>query len=340
MTTEIPKALTQILAEIDRHETFCIVGHIRPDGDCIGSQVGLALALKAAGKKVICWNDDNVPEKLAFMVPNGIFAKPEPGREFDCVIATDCAAFERLGQTAEHIQSRQVFINIDHHTGNTRYADINWVNSRKPSTGELVFELIRAAGWPVTSAIADCLYTAVSTDTGSFMYPTTTPETYRVAAELVEAGATLSRICSEVYQSYPLSRIRLMRYLFNNFKLTYNNEIAYFWLKKEHFSRSGASRDDAEGLIDHLRDIDPVLLAVVFEEIEPGHVRLSFRSKSKKLLVNKIAAEFGGGGHHSAAGARVEGKPMTIQRRVIRSCRAALDAFHEKRNGKHSQPES
>lgn len=333
MSASIEKARDQIIAEIARHETFCIVGHIRPDGDCIGSQIGLALALKAQGKKVVCWNQDDVPSKLQFMVPSGMMQKPEPGNAFDCVIATDCAAVDRLGETADCIADRKVFINIDHHTGNTRYADLNWVNSRKPSTGELIVELLERNGWPITSAIADCLYTAVSTDTGSFMYPTTTPETYQTAAALVEAGANLNKICSEVYQSYPLSRIRLLRMLFNNFKLTHENRIAYFWLKKEHFTRSGASRADSEGLIDHLRDIEPVLLAVVFEEIEPNLVRLSFRSKNKRLLVNKIAAEFGGGGHHAAAGARIEGKPMSIQRKVIKLCRAAIDALNGRNGG-------
>ena len=333
MSSSIDKARDEIIAEIAKHETFCIVGHIRPDGDCIGSQIGLALALKAQGKKVVCWNQDDVPSKLKFMVPAGMMQKPEVDREFDCVIATDCAAFDRLGETANCIENRKVFINIDHHTGNTRYADLNWVNSRKPSTGELIVELMEQNQWPITSAIADCLYTAVSTDTGSFMYPTTTPETYRTGAALVEAGANLNKICAEVYQSYPLSRIRLMRMLFNNFKLTHDNQIAYFWLKKEHFTRSGASRADSEGLIDHLRDIEPVLLAVVFEEIEPNLIRLSFRSKNKRLLVNKIAAEFGGGGHHAAAGARVEGKPMSIQRKVIKLCREAVDAYNGK-NGK------
>jgi bifunctional oligoribonuclease and PAP phosphatase NrnA len=334
MSSPNEKSRNQILDEIGKHDTFCIVSHIRPDGDCIGSQVGLALALKSQGKKVVCWNQDEVPTKLQFMVPTGMVQKPEPGQSFDCVIATDCAALDRLGRTAEAIAERKVFINIDHHTGNTRYADLNWVNSRKPSTGELIFEMAQHASWNISPAIADCLYTAVSTDTGSFMYPTTTPATYQTAAELVEAGANLSRICSEVYQSYPLSRIRLLRMLFNNFKLTHDNQIAYFWLKKEHFTRSGASRADSEGLIDHLRDIEPVLLAVVFEEVEDGLVRISLRSKSKKLLVNKIAAEYGGGGHHASAGARIEGKPMSVQRRIIRACRAAVDALHDK-NGKN-----
>ncbi|MGB0578163.1 MAG: DHH family phosphoesterase [Limisphaerales bacterium] len=333
MSNSIDKARDEIRAEMAKHETFCVVGHIRPDGDCIGSQVGLALALKAQGKKVVCWNQDDVPTKLRFMVPANLVQKPKPDQSFDCVIATDCAAYDRLGETGTCIGDRKVLINIDHHTGNTRYGDLNWVNSRKPSTGELIVELMEKNKWPITPAIADCLYTAVSTDTGSFMYPTTTPETYQTAAALVEAGANLNKICAEVYQSYPLSRIRLVRMLYNNFKLTHDNQIAYFWLKKEHFTRSGASRADSEGLIDHLRDIEPVMLAVVFEEIEPGLIRLSFRSKSKRILVNKIAAEFGGGGHHAASGARVEGRPMSIQRKVIKACRTAVDALNGK-NGK------
>jgi phosphoesterase RecJ-like protein len=334
MSTAQIKIQDEILAEIDRHESFCVVGHIRPDGDCIGSQVGLALALKALGKKVICWNQDEVPTKLRFLVPHNLVQKPEPGQTFDCVIATDCASADRLGSTADCIGGRKILINIDHHTGNTRYGEINWVNSKKPSTGELIFDLCKHAGWELTPAIATNLYTATSTDTGSFMYPTTRPETYRTAAELVEQGANLSKVCEEVYQSYPLSRVRLMRALFNNFKLTHDNQVAYFWLKKEHFSRSGASRADCEGLIDHLRDIDPVIVACVFEEIEPELVRISLRSKNKRLLANKIAAEFGGGGHHAAAGARIQGKSITIQRKVIRACRNAVDALHKPKSGK------
>jgi phosphoesterase RecJ-like protein len=165
----------------------------------------------------------------------------------------------------------------------------------------------------------------VSTDTGSFQYPTTRPGTYHVAGELVRRGANLARICDEVYQSYPLSRARLLRHVYNKFRLTHQNQIAYFWLKKADFARTGADSSDSEGLIDHIRAIAPVVVACVFEEIEPELTRISLRSKSDKINVNEIAAQFGGGGHPAAAGARIPGKPLSVQRRVIAAVKRALD---------------
>ena len=326
MSTAQISIVTRIIDELKAADRICVVGHMRPDGDCVGSQVGLALALKALGKKVVCWNQDDVPPKLRFMVPQSIMQKPEPGQQFDVVVAIDCASYERLGTVGECVADRKMLINIDHHSSNTRYGNIDWVSARKPSTGELIFELLKTAGWPISSHIADCLYTAISTDTGSFMYPTTRPDTYQTAAELVELGANLGKICQQVYQSFPLSRVRLLRELFNRFKLTHNNEIAYFWLKKEDFKRTGADQAETEGLIDHLRDIEPVVVACVLEETEPGVIRMSLRSKSRRVNVSKIAGLFGGGGHQAAAGARIEGKPISVQRKVLRAIRNALDA--------------
>jgi bifunctional oligoribonuclease and PAP phosphatase NrnA len=322
------RIIQRILDAIRDSERICVVGHVRPDGDCIGSQVGLAIALKNQGKKVCCWNQDPMPKKLAFLDPDGLLQKPEKGHEFDCVIATDCASFERLGTVAPCIAERKLFVNIDHHQSNTRYADVNWIAGRQPSTGELIFRLLRAANWAITPDIADCLFTAISTDTGSFQYPSTRPATYYVAGKLVDRGADLAKICNEVYQSYPLSRVRLLRHVFNHFRLTHNDQIAYFWLKKADFARTGAQQNDAEGLIDHIRAIEPVVVACVFEEVEPELTRVSLRSKSEKVDVNAIAEVFGGGGHKAASGARIQGKPMTVQRQVLNAIKKALNSKH------------
>ena len=321
-----PKVIDRIIEAIREHQTFCIVGHIRPDGDCIGSQLGLGMALKYEGKKVVCWNEDAAPAKLKFLDPTGLFEKPKKGESFDCVIATDCASFERLGKTGDCIGNRKLFINIDHHESNTRYADINWVSAREASTGELIFKLLKVARWPITKPIADNLFTAVSTDTGSFQYATTRPGTFHTGAELVTRGANLARICDEVYQSYPLSRVRLLRHVYSKFRLAQNDQIAWFWLKKADFSRTGAVSNDSEGLIDHIRAIEPVVVAVVFEEVDPELTRVSLRSKSDKINVSDIAAQFGGGGHSAAAGARIPGKPLSVQRRVIAAVKKALNA--------------
>jgi phosphoesterase RecJ-like protein len=321
-----PKIIDRILEGLRESRSICVAGHIRPDGDCVGSQLGLTLALRNEGKKVVCWNEDVLPQKYEFLDPDHIFQKPKRGMRFDCVVATDAASFERLGTVGPCVTDRKLFINIDHHESNTRYADVNWVSAREPSSGELIFRLLQAAKWPVTKPIADCLFTAVSTDTGSFQYPSTRPSTYHVAGDLVRRGADLAKICDEVYQSYPLSRVRLLRHMYSRFRLTHHNQIAWFWLKKADFARTGADSSESEGLIDHIRAIEPVVVACVFEEIEPEMTRVSLRSKSEKINVNEIAAQFGGGGHPAAAGARIAGKPISVQRRVIGAIKKALNS--------------
>jgi bifunctional oligoribonuclease and PAP phosphatase NrnA len=320
-----PKIIDRILEGIQPHQTFCIVGHIRPDGDCVGSQLALALALRNEGRKVTVWNQDPMPQKYAFLDPDQLFQAPKSGKQFDCVIATDAASLERVGATADCIAQRQLLVNIDHHASNTRFGDINWVSAREASSGELIYKLLKAARWPVTRPIADCLFTAVSTDTGSFQYPTTTPGTYHVAGELVRRGANLEKICDEVYQSYPLSRARLLKHIYSSFKLTHGNQIAYFWLRQSDFARAGADTDETEGLIDHIRAIAPVVVACVFEELEPGVTRISLRSKSQDINVSQIAAQFGGGGHVAAAGARLQGTPQATQRQVLTAVKKALN---------------
>lgn len=320
-----PQVIDRILEAIRVARTICVVGHIRPDGDCIGSQLGLTLALRAEGKDVLCWNEDPLPQKYRFLDRDGDFQKPRRGMKFDCVIATDCASFERLGKTGPFIARRKPLINIDHHASNTYYGDLNWVSPRDPSTGELIFRLLKIARWPVTPRIADLLFTAVSTDTGSFQYPTTRPGTFHVGAELVTRGANLAKICDEVYQSFPLSRARLLKHVYSKFKLTHNDRIAYFWLKQADLARTGANSNDTEGLIDHIRAIEPVVVACVFEELDPDLTRISLRSKSREVNVSDVAAQFGGGGHPAAAGARIPGPPLSTQRRVIAAIRKAIN---------------
>jgi phosphoesterase RecJ-like protein len=321
-----PQVIDRILEVIREHQTFCIVGHIRPDGDCIGSQLGLALALRNEGKTVTVWNQDSIPQKYKFLNTECLFHKPKHGEKFDCVIATDCASYERLGKAGECVKDRKILINIDHHISNPRYGDVNWISPREPSCGELIYRLLKVARWPITKPIADLLFTAISTDTGSFQYATTRPGTFHAGAELVTRGAALAKICDEVYQSYPLSRAKLLKHVYSTFRLSPDEKIVWFWLKKKDFTRTGAESDDTEGLIDHIRAIEPVVVACVFEELEPDVTRISLRSKSAAVNVSEICGQFGGGGHPAAAGARIVGKSMTTQRKVIAAIKTALAA--------------
>lgn len=320
-----PGDLSAMIAALRQAGSVCVVGHVRPDGDCVGSQLALGMALRNAGKQVLVWNEDPLPRKLEFLDPLKLFSRPESGRDLECVVATDAANYERLGRAGECVRSRKILLNIDHHASNPGYGDLNWVVPDVPSTGELILELLRRARWPVTPEISDCLFTAVSTDTGSFQYPSTRPETLRSAAELVERGANLGRIGREVYDSHPMSRFRLLRHVYRQCRFTHDDRIAYFWLRRGDYARAGAEREESEGLIDHIRAVEPVVVAVVFEEMIDGRVRISLRSKNDAVDVNLVAQQFGGGGHRLAAGARVEGSALAVQRRVLRALRRAID---------------
>ena len=321
-----PQIITRILDALRETRTICVVGHLRPDGDCVGSQLGLTLALRAEGKRVVCWNQDAIPQKYRFLDPDDIIQRPKRGRKFDAVIATDCASFERLGTVGKSIKQRGLLVNIDHHESNTRYGDLNWISAREPSTGELIYRLLRAARWPITKPIANCLFTAISTDTGSFQYTSTRPGTFHIGGELVTRGADLAKISGEVYESFPLSRARLLKHVYSHFKLTHDNRVAYLRLKQADLARSGAESNDTEGLIDHIRAIEPVIVACVFEEAGPELTRISLRSKSSAVNVSDICAKFGGGGHQAAAGARIAGRPLSVQRRVIAAIQQAINA--------------
>ncbi len=329
-----PKIVSRIIEEIKKHEHFCVVGHQRPDGDCVGSQLAIALALRNEGRRVVCWNQDPMPQKLQFLDAGNLFARPQAAQSFDCVLAVDSASLDRIGEVQQFIHNRKSLINIDHHASNTRYGDLNWVSPNEPSSGEMIYRLLKAVRWSIKPQIADCLFTAISTDTGSFQYPTTRPSTYEIAGDLVDKGANLSVICDQVYQSYPLSRVKLIRHVYNHFKLTNDNKIAYFWLRPKDYQRTGAAPDESEGLIDHIRDIDPVVVACLFEELEPEVIRISLRSKSPDINVSDTAKRFGGGGHKAAAGARICGRPMTIQRRVVKAIRAQLASGEKSESGK------
>jgi bifunctional oligoribonuclease and PAP phosphatase NrnA len=321
-----PSIVGPILETLRGSRTCCVVGHVRPDGDCVGSQLALTRALQYQGKRVVCWNQDPLPEKFAFLDPEGQFTVPMRGRAFDCVIAVDCASLERLGRTGACITRRRHLINIDHHISNTRYGDLNWICPADPSTGELIFRLLQQARWSLNPDLANCLYTAISTDTGSFQYPSTRPSTLRIAATLIQRGANLERIAQDVYQSFSLARIRLVRALYQRLELHLGNQVASFALRQSDYARAGAKPEDSEGLIDHLRAIAPVVVACLLEESAPDRTRISLRSKNPLVDVNQVAAQFGGGGHPAAAGATTPGTIAPVRRRLLRALAEALHA--------------
>jgi bifunctional oligoribonuclease and PAP phosphatase NrnA len=319
----------QQIAELLRSQnSFLVLAHYRPDGDAVGSQLALTILLKNLGKQVEAWNDDEVPAKFRFLPQSNLITRPpaEP-KDFDVVIAIDTSTWQRVGSAAQRIRARKYFVNIDHHVSNENFAEINWIVPGAPASGQIAFDLIKRGGFQLTRDIAACLFAAISTDTGSFSYGSTTAESLRAAAELVDTGINVGEICRHVYESYPYARLMLLQKALAQLQLADRKRVAYTWVTTEMFEESGAKREDTEGLIDYARAIDGVLVAILFEETtEPGKTRISLRSKHPKLDVNSVARRFGGGGHREAAGARITGEPREIEAKVLAAVSEALAA--------------
>jgi len=300
------------------HQCFAILSHVRPDGDALGSQLALALSLKQLGKNVRVWNEDGMLEKYSFLARAQLLTKPPSGAEdVDVAIALDTAMQNRLGTAFQAIRTAKIWVNIDHHPSNPGYGDLVYVDPVAPATGQILFELIKSERLPFDRAIAENLYVAISTDTGSFQYPNTSARTFEIAAELVRAGVDVGRINQQIYENYPRRRVELLRELLRTMRFEDGGRVASFSLSLKTAAELGVLPEDNEGLIDHLRAIRGVIVAVFFEELTDSKVRVSMRSKSEKADVCAICQKFGGGGHTLAAGARVRGTLAEVEQKIL-----------------------
>ena len=316
----------EIGAVLRSNESFAVLSHVRPDGDALGSQLGLALSLSKLGKTVVVRNQDGLLEKYNFL-PGGEFLQAPLGepRDFDVAIALDTAVENRLGNATELVRSARTWINIDHHPSNPGYGDLVYIDSNAPATGQILFELITSQGFPMDSAIAENLFVAISTDTGSFQYPNTTARTFEIGAQLLNCGVNVGRVSQLLYESYPRRRAELLRELLGTMRFEGHGKVASFSLSLETAAKLHAKPEDNEGLIDHLRAIRGVIVAVFFEELPDGKVRVSMRSKSEAVDVCAICTQFGGGGHVLAAGARVRGTLSEVEKKIVEQACAAIE---------------
>jgi bifunctional oligoribonuclease and PAP phosphatase NrnA len=301
---------------------FAVLSHVRPDGDALGSQLALGLSLKRLGKDVRIWNEEGMLQKYSFLPSANLLTKPPADPEdVDVAIALDTAIQNRLGTALPAVRSAKVWINIDHHPSNPGYGNLVYINPKAPATGQILFELIRSEKLPIDAAIAENLYVAISTDTGSFQYPNTTARTFEIAAELVRAGVDVGRVSQLTYENYPRRRAELLRDLLGTMRFEANDRVASFSLSLATAKKLGVLPEDNEGLIDHLRAIHGVIVAVFFEELADGKVRVSMRSKSEKVNVCAICEKFGGGGHVLAAGARIRGTLAEVEKKILEEVR-------------------
>lgn len=302
-------SFSEIAAALRGARRIGCTSHIRPDGDALGSLLGFALSMELAGKDVVAISQDGVPWHLAFLPGAEKIQKPNGSPlDIDVAVALDTATHERVGEGCRlALSAAPVLINIDHHGSNPRYGTLNYIDSQAPAVGEIVFDLLTSEGFPMDQRVRENLFAAISTDTGSFQYSSTTAHTHEIVGAMMRDGLDTARMSTLLYHQNPMRRVELLRTLLNEMQFRADHRIASWNYTQATKQRIAVQPGDTEGLIDHLRSIDTVVCAVIFEEQRDGLIRVSARSKSDGVNVANVCALFGGGGHRLAAGATLPG---------------------------------
>ena len=302
---------------IRAHNDILLIAHISPDGDTLGSCLALYAALLQLGKTAQIACEDPVPQIYRFL-PNSDQVLPLDGvRQAESVISVDCADLARTGKGESLFFGATYTLNIDHHGTNDRYADENYVQ-RAGATGELIFGVLTSLKVNVTRDIAACLYAAITTDTGNFSYSNTTPDTLRIAAELLETGIDLPYLNRMLFRTVPFHKMRLHGLAIMKTELYEHGRIGIARLTRDDMRICGATGEDTEGVIDSVRDIDTVEIAALLREDDDGKIRVSLRGKSY-ADVSRIATQFGGGGHRLASGCTLEPPIGDAAERILRA---------------------
>jgi phosphoesterase RecJ-like protein len=313
--------LDQVLKEIEKRERFVLTSHARADGDAVGSTLACSEILRHMGKRSDVFLNGGVPRvyrSLPF-AERVVHAERVNG-SYDAAILLECDSIQRT--RLEGLEN-QFLINIDHHRSGRAFAHVNWIDPKAVATAEMVYKLAKQAGVNISPEIATCLYTAVLTDTGAFMFEGTNQHTFELARELVLAGADPARCARPIYFGHSTAKMRLLGLALS--ALQREGRLAWIWATQEQMERTGAKEEDCEGLVNYALSIGDVEVAVFFRELPDGRFRVSLRSKGK-LDVASIAEEFGGGGHACASGCSVDG-PLhaaveSVLEKIRRSCLA------------------
>lgn len=303
--------MKEISQVIKGSEQILIASHVNPDGDNLGSSLGLYLALKKIGKKVYILQVDKIPKDYLFLPKINEIIKYDKLKIEDnyTFIALDSADIGRLGINQDIAKKATNLINIDHHISNPKYGNYNYVDSDSSATGELVFELIKEMDIDLDKDIATCLYTAISSDTGSFMYSNTTSKTHRIVAELYKEDLDTNEININLYQNNSFERTMLYSNILMDTELYFDGKLAMSMVTRELLDKTGALMEESEGLVENMRDIEGVEVSILIKEYD-GYIRVSTRSK-RYVDVSEICSEFNGGGHERAAGCTIElNKPL------------------------------
>jgi phosphoesterase RecJ-like protein len=317
------EVLKRIKSELAKAGTALVVCHIDPDADTVGSMIALFLMLKELEIAATMFSPDPVPKVYGFLPCIRSVKRSLPkGSHFDLCITVDAADERRVGSGFDLDHVADKVINIDHHPDNSKYGDINYVMNVS-SAAELVYRLLRYLKAGLSREIADCLYTAIITDTGNFRYENTDVSTFNIAADLVLSGASPHKIASLIYDTKSVSFLKLLSLSLQGAKTAMGSKIIWSTVTKKMIKDSHAKAEDVTGIVDHLRAIDGALIAVLFREEDNGIIKVNLRSKGS-ANVGLVARALNGGGHNKASGATFKCSLKEAIRRVLNAAERHL----------------
>lgn len=315
---------TEIIGEIESANNIIISSHVSPDGDAIGSGLALMLAVKKLKDKNGALSNKNIRFVLEEAVPKNLrFLKhcklvevynPMENYEHDIFIAVDCATKERMGKVNDIIDPKAKIINIDHHTSNSLFGNLNYVQEIS-STSEIMYNFIKKLDIHIDLDMAETIYTGIVNDTGNFAHDNVSADTFIIASKLKHIGVDTSKVVREFFQTKSMSTLKLMGLTLNGFQFIDEKKLAYFFLTQDALRSVGGSKEETEGLVEILRSYEGTEVALFLREEADGRIKGSLRSKSAD--VNKIASIFGGGGHVKAAGFNTDVKIDEIIKQVV-----------------------
>jgi phosphoesterase RecJ-like protein len=304
-----------IAAALKGCRSVLISAHKNPDGDALGSQLGLMLALEKMGKTVVAHNLDPVPEIYRFLPQSGRIRIGKPVQDrYDAFIVVD-ADPPRTGLFDGNYPA-DVLIDIDHHLTNPLAWPLTWLDIDASATGEMIYKLVQEFGVGIDRDIALCLYTAIFTDTGSFRYSNTTPESMKIAASLLESGADPWLVTENVYESFSYPRLKLLGTVIANMERSADGRIAWVVVTDELYRRTNTTAEDTDNFVNFVRSTKGVEVAILLRQTGSAQYKISMRSKGRVDL-SGLAQTFGGGGHKNAAGGVLDGTLEEIQERVV-----------------------
>lgn len=320
-------SIKKVIEAINQNKTFLITSHLSLEGDAIGSELALAYLLKQKHKDVAIVNEDGVPKNYYFLggrrlirsINSLSFEGQNKMKKPEVVFILDCSDLSRCGRAAKIIPKQALLVSIDHHISNRRFADINWVEPKSSSTGEMIYMLYKTMNIPFTYKSALCLYTALLTDTGSFRYSTTGSQTHEATAELIKFNISADKVYQNIYESDSYSDVLVLREALDSLKVDKSGKIAWFRVNR-YFA--DVYSDQSDNVLDFARRIKNIEVCFLLKKSK-DKVRVNLRSRGK-IDVNKIAKSFGGGGHKNASGCTVNGTLASVEKKVLARIRKAI----------------